>query len=65
MKKTTHCKVAQEKARVALDEVEAAFGVKTGLKAGDGLHLGWSEPHNKNGDGPIISPLYGVVIAPA
>jgi hypothetical protein len=62
MKKVEFSGSAKEQARVALDEIETAFGVKTGVKAG-GNAYGHGNPRNPHSE-PIIQPLYGVVIAP-
>lgn len=65
MKKVQHSQVAVENARAALDEIETAFGVKTGLKAGGGGKgnaYGHNNPRNPHSEPEIIA-LYGVVVA--
>ena len=69
MKQQPRSVEATEKARASLEEMERAFfgksrvGVKTGLKAGQpGTYKGGG--HHNGWGGPIIQPLYGVVVGP-
>ncbi len=63
MKKINYSVAAKDNAKKALDQVESAFAVKTGLKAG-GNAYGHGNPRNPHNDDPIVQPLYGVVIEP-
>ena len=65
MKSTKITRDAAERARTALDAIEADFfNVRTGLRAGsppehaNNENGGPNNPHNE----PIIQPLYGVIV---